>query len=322
MLRVDGAGLYCEAGAFYIDPSKPVERAVLTHAHADHARPGSRLYVTTREGEALVRARLGPESDIRALTYGEALQCGPVRLSLHPAGHIRGSAQVRLEYRGEVWVVSGDYKLAADPSCAPFEALRCHTFVTESTFGLPVFRWPRAGEVMEDIHAWWKGNRESGKTSLLFVYPLGKAQRVLAGLDLSIGPLYAHGSVRRFTEIYRSAGVKLPVCASQPGPGALVLAPPSAVGSPWARRFGPTSTALASGWMRIRGARRRRSLDRGFALSDHADWPALNDAVAATGAERIWVTGGHRAPLAEWLREKGYHAEAVELPVEDAGEHA
>ena len=188
MIEVRQAGFYCAAGNFYIDPSEPVNRAVITHAHSDHARPGSAAYLCARPGETLLRARIGAEAAIQALDYGERITLDGVTVSVHPAGHILGSAQVRIEYRGEVWVVSGDYKLAADPTCAPFEPLRCHTFVTESTFALPIFRWPAESSVIAAIQDWWRANQQAGKTSVLFAYPIGKAQRVLASLDAAIDP--------------------------------------------------------------------------------------------------------------------------------------
>jgi len=315
LLELRECGLYCPAGDFYIDPWEPAERAIVTHAHSDHACPGSRAYLAAAPGEALLRQRLGSGAAIQALDYAKPMTLGTARVSLHPAGHILGSAQVRIESNGEVWVVSGDYKLAPDPTCPPFEPLRCHTFVTESTFGLPIFRWPGAGQVLEDIHAWWRANRETGKSSVLFGWPLGKMQRVLAGLDPAIGPVYAHGAVERVNRIYRACGIALP--ATPPPAGdtkrALILAPPGWQGSPWMKRFSAASTALVSGWMRIRGTRRRRSLDRGFVLSDHADWPALLAAIDQTRAETVWVTHGFRAPLVRWLQEHG--RQAVEVPV-------
>jgi putative mRNA 3-end processing factor len=256
-----------------------------------------------------VRERLGPDAAIEPVGYGETIVRHGVRVSLHPAGHILGSAQVRIEREGEVWVISGDYKLEPDPTCAPFEPIRCHTFVTECTFGLPVFRWRPQAEVFAAINGWWRANREAGKTSVLFAYPLGKAQRVLAGVDASIGPIHAHGAVERCSAIYREAGVNLP--ASEPA-GSLVVAPPLARTTPWLRKLGPVSTALASGWMRIRGPRRRQSLDRGFVLSDHADWPALLTAVEATGATQVWATHGYRSAMARWLQGKGIDARAIE----------
>ena len=317
-LRADG--LYCAAGDFYIDPWGAVARAVVTHAHSDHARAGSGAYLTARAGEAVLRARLGPEAAIESVAYGEAVEMGGVRVSLHPAGHILGSAQVRLEHAGEVWVVSGDYKVVPDRTCAPFEPLRCHTFLTESTFGLPIFRWPAEDDVVAAIHAWWRGNQEAGRTSLLFVHPLGKAQRVLALLDPALGPIYTHGAVERLNQVYRGQGIGLALTTHAASSGdwrrALILAPPSSHGSPWERHFGPASTAFVSGWMRIRGTRRRRSLDRGFVLSDHADWSGLLRVIEETRAESIWVTHGHRAALARWLQERGRNALVVDAPFE------
>ena len=319
LLELRDPGLYCPAGDFYVDAWAPVDRDIVTHAHSDHAVPGSATYLTARAGEALLRARLGPEASIQSAAYGEALTLGNARVSLHPAGHILGSAQVRVEVAGEVWVVSGDYKLAADRTCAPFEPLRCHTFVTESTFGLPIFRWPAEAGIFHAIHTWWRGNQEAGKASLLFAHPLGKAQRLLAGLDSSLGPIHVHGSMERLTSIYRDQGAELAATvATADWRRALILAPPMAHGSAWARQFGSTSTALASGWMRIRGTRRRRSLDRGFVLSDHADWADLLRAIDSTGAERVWVTHGYRAPLVRWLHEHGREALAVEAHYEEA----
>lgn len=313
-------GLYCPAGDFYIDPAEPVDRAVITHAHSDHASPGSRAYLTATPGVPLLRQRLGEGADIQALDYGAGIGLGAARVSLHPAGHILGSAQVRIEVSGEVWVVSGDYKLASDPTCAPFEPLRCHAFVTESTFGLPIFRWPATAETIDSIHAWWRSNQEAGKASILFGWPLGKMQRVLAELDAGTGPIYAHGAVERVNRVYRECGIPLPPA---PPPDrdtrrALILAPPGCQGSPWMKRFGSVSTALVSGWMRIRGTRRRRSLDRGFALSDHADWSALLGAIDETGAETVWVTHGFRTPLVRWLQEHGRGA--VEVAVREPPE--
>ena len=331
LLELDQNGLYCATGDFYIDPWGSVERAVVTHAHSDHATPGSQAYLTARDGEAVLRARVGPEVPIQATAYGEELTMGGVRISLHPAGHVLGSAQVRIERGGEVWVVSGDYKLASDPTCAPFEPLRCQVFVTESTFGLPIFRWPDASQVISAIHAWWRANQQLRRASVLFAHPLGKAQRLLASVDPSVGPIYTHGAVERMNHLYRERGIVLAptthAAAGSRWAGALIVAPPSCHGTAWERRFGEFSTAFASGWMRIRGTRRRRSLDRGFVISDHADWPGLLRAVEETRADYVWVTHGYRAPLVRWLAEHGQNALAVEAhfegerdePAEEAG---
>jgi putative mRNA 3-end processing factor len=323
LLTLTQRGLYCEPGDFYVDPWEPVDRAVITHAHGDHATWGSRAYLTSSAGVGVLRARMEPGASIRGIDYGESLSLNDTMVSLHPAGHILGSSQVRIEHRGEVWVVSGDYKTDPDPTCTPFEAVRCHTFVTESTFGLPIYRWPAQTDVFQEINAWWRGNVANGKTSLLFGYTLGKAQRLLAGLDPSIGPILTHGAVERMTRAYRDAGVALPATRyagtatdRADSSGAIVLAPPHAGGSVWARRFGSHSTGFASGWMVVRGARRRQSLDRGFALSDHVDWPSLLAAIEATGAGEVWVTHGFTGPVVRWLQTMGLDARAIQTRFE------
>ena len=322
-------GLYCPAGDFHIDPWHPVERAVLTHAHADHARAGSASYLASDSSRDVLRVRL-PGIRLDTLQYGERVTQNGVAVSLHPAGHVLGSAQVRVEHRGEVWVVSGDYKLAADPTCAPFAPIRCHAFVTESTFGLPIYRWREPSAVIDDIAAWWRRNADADRASLLFCYAFGKAQRIAAALHaagaLDIGPLACHGAMVALNCAYRAAGVSLPDVrhvSAMDRRGlrrALVLAPPSAAGTPWLRRFGEFGDAFASGWMQVRGARRRRALDRGFALSDHADWPGLNAAIEATGARRVVVTHGQVPAMVRWLTERGVEAEGFATEFAAEGE--
>jgi putative mRNA 3-end processing factor len=312
-------GLYCAAGDFHVDPWQPVERAVITHAHGDHARAGSRGFLTTHEGHGVLRQRMGAEARIRAVGWGETIDVNGVRVSLHPAGHILGSAQVRLEHRGQVWVVSGDYKTESDPTCTPFEPVRCHVFVTESTFGLPIYRWRPQQETFAEINAWWRANAAAGVTSLIFAYALGKAQRLIAGVDASIGPILVHGALVPLNDAYRAAGIALPKtehATVSDGAGreqALLVAPPSAASSSWLRRFDPVAPAFASGWMRVRGIRRRRvNVDRGFVLSDHADWDGLLAAIAATGADRVWATHGYTRPLVRWLRGNGIDAQPID----------
>ncbi|MEM7481453.1 MAG: ligase-associated DNA damage response exonuclease [Acidobacteriota bacterium] len=318
MLILDESGFYCPEGDFHIDPWRPVPRALVTHSHADHAHWGCGAYLAAEAGERVLRRRMGDEAVIETVPWGESLSLGPVRVSFHPAGHILGSAQIRLDRGGEVWVVSGDYKTEPDATCAPFELVPCNTFVTESTFGLPIFRWAPQAEVFDQVNGWWRKNAEAGRASLLFGYALGKAQRLLAGVDPSIGPIFTHGAVENLTGDYRDSGVALPdttLVSAAPDStdwaGSLVVAPPSANGTPWMRRFGEVSTGFASGWMRIRGTRRRRAMDRGFVLSDHVDWPALVEVLEATGAERVWVTHGYREAVVRWLRERGIEAMAV-----------
>jgi len=318
LLSLTPAGLYCEAGDFYIDPWRSVDRAIITHAHSDHARWGMRRYLCAEPGFGVMRQRLGAEAAIDSVPYGEPLRMGSARVSLHPAGHIIGSAQVRIEVGGEVAVVSGDYKVAADPTCQPFEPIRCDTFVSECTFGLPIYRWRPDAEIFAEINAWWARNRAAGRVSLLTGYALGKAQRGLSGVDPSIGNIYCHGAVQAMNRLYREAGVNLPdtrlvseATNRAELEGALVVAPPSAVGTPWTRRFGDASVAFMSGWMAIRGTRRRRGVEAGFVLSDHTDWPELLETVAATGASRVWLTHGYTETSARYLRELGHWAEVL-----------
>jgi putative mRNA 3-end processing factor len=322
-------GLYCAAGDFHIDPWRPVSRAIITHAHSDHARFGSDVYVCHRDTAPILRKRLG-DVTIETAIYGQILTRNGVELSFHPAGHMLGSAQVRVAWKGETWVASGDYKLESDGVSLAFEPLRCHAFITESTFGLPIYRWRPQAETFAAIDLWRRENIATGRASILFAYALGKAQRVLAHVDLGLGPIVCHGAIDSINAIYRAAGIALPptrlateVDNKRDFSRALILAPPSAAASPWLKRFGDYSDALASGWMQVRGNRRRRGLDRGFALSDHADWPGLIAAIEATGAERILATHGSTEPLTRYLREKGFDARALTTAYgddEDAGD--
>ncbi len=319
LLEQTPAGLYCRAGNFYVDPWKPVESAIITHGHSDHARWGSKHYLAATGNEDILKARLGEDIDLRIVEYGDRFSINGLKISLHPAGHLLGSAQVRIERNGEVWVVSGDYKIEPDATCTSFEQLRCHTFISESTFGLPVFKWRPQQEIFDSINAWWRENRDQGKTSLLFAYSLGKAQRIIAGLDPSIGLILTHGAVENMNRCYRKAGIKLPttrqvveVTNKQEFVGAMVIAPPSADSPGWTKKFSQISTAFASGWMQIRGNRRRRSVDRGFVLSDHSDWPGLIKTVRQTEAENIWVSHGYTNEMVRWLQEDGFNAHEVE----------
>jgi putative mRNA 3-end processing factor len=321
LLQQTESGLYCPAGDFHVDPWRPVARAVITHAHSDHVCAGCAGYLGSREGRPVLRARLGDAATLNTLEYGESIEINGVRVSLHPAGHVLGSAQVRIEHRGKVWVVSGDYKTEPDPTCSAFEVVRCHGFISESTFGLPIYRWQPQREVFEEVRSWWAANQEDGAASVLSAYSLGKSQRILAGLaalgELP-GPIFTHGAVENMTQAYRAAGRDLPATTrvSEAAPKAdwsqaLVLAPPSALGTPWMRRFGRSSSAFASGWMRIRGARRRRAVDRGFVLSDHVDWPSLLATIEATEAQTVWLTHGYSEVVAHWLRSQGKDARVI-----------
>jgi putative mRNA 3-end processing factor len=323
LLRNTERGIFCERGNFYIDPWKPVDNAIITHGHSDHARWGSKNYLTSDAGVTILQQRLGLEAKIEGIAFGETIFRDGVKISFHPAGHILGSAQIRIEYHGEVWVVSGDYKIENDGISGEFQPLRCHTFISESTFALPIYHWQPQDKVFSEINDWWRENQIKERTSVLFSYSLGKAQRVLSGLDASIGPIVVHGAVEKFLPAYREAGANLPVVQRAETGNieslrgrAFVVAPGSTDNSPWLRKFGDISTAFASGWMQIRGPRRRRALDRGFVLSDHADWDGLLKSIDATGAENIWATHGHTGPLVRWLQERGKNAMAIETRFE------
>src|SRR5262245_9957145 len=313
MLQETADGLYCPAGDFYIDPWGAVARAVITHAHGDHARAGSTAYLCADSCVPLLKRRFGGDTAIEGRRYGEVLQLGATRVSFHPAGHVLGSAQVRIEGPDGVWVVSGDYKRAADPTCAPFEPVRCDTFVTESTFGLPIFRWDPTATIIAELLAWWDENRAAGRASLVFCYTLSKAQRILAELALVTDRrVLVHGAMLSMIEAYRDAGVRMLVASplielprGSSCAGELILAPLLARGTPWMRRIGDFSDAFASGSMRVRGARRQRNVDRGLVLSDHADWPALLETVREVSASRVLATHGHPEPLARYLASQG-----------------
>ncbi|MEX5746874.1 ligase-associated DNA damage response exonuclease [Massilia sp. X63] len=325
MVVVRKEGLYCVPGGFYIDPWRPVDRAVITHAHGDHARYGHGHYLAAAPGVGVLQSRLG-DITVQGLEYGERITHNGVTISLHPAGHVLGSAQVRMECGGEVWVASGDYKVEPDKTCAPFEPVRCDTFITESTFGLPIYRWDPEQQVIDEMNAWWRRNAEEGRCSVVFAYAFGKAQRILSRLDPSIGPIVCHGAVEPLNRVYRAGGVELPetLMVSEIDKAllrrAIVIAPPSASGSPWMKRFGDYSDSFASGWMLLRGARRRRGVDRGFVLSDHADWPGLMSAIKATEAQQVIVTHGSIPTMVRWLCQNGLDAKGFDTEYGDEEE--
>jgi len=319
LLTFTPKGIYCEQGKFYIDPWQPVENAIITHAHADHSRQGMKNYLAHNDSEPVMRLRLGSDINLQTVGYGKKTIINGVEVSLHPAGHIIGSAQVRAAYKGEVWVASGDYKLEQDETVTPFEPVKCDHFITESTFGLPVFEWQSSKTIFNEINNWWLKNKSEGKTSVLVCYALGKAQRILKGIDSSIGEIYAHGSICNIQRLFIENGFEFPEVhyagaevEKQKYEGALVLTTNSVLGTNWSRRFKSYSLAYASGWMAMRGSRRRRAADVGFVLSDHADWQGLNEAVKLTGAENIYVTHGYTNIFTRWLNEQGYNAQEVQ----------
>ncbi len=300
-------GLYCQVADVYVDPWRGVDKAIITHAHSDHARWGSVQYLCAAPGKKILQYRLGDGAKIESMPYGQSIEINGVKISLHPAGHILGSAQVRFEYKGEVWVVSGDYKLNKDSTCEPFESVKCDTFITESTFGLPIYKWPDNEQLFSEINAWWSKNKSEGRNSLILCYALGKAQRILSGLDMSIGPVYTHGAVEVLNEVYRQSGRNLPMTTRiqqdvKPELGSMILAPPSVQNSPWQRKLQPVAVAFASGWMQVRGIRRRRSYDKGFILSDHSDWNSLLTAVKSSQASNVLVTHGYSDIFSRFLQ--------------------
>jgi putative mRNA 3-end processing factor len=320
-------GLYCPAGDFYIDPWRPVEHAVLTHGHSDHARPGSAQYQAVDIGAGILRQRLGADMPLRTRAYGERWQMQAATVSLHPAGHILGSAQVRIEVAGKVTVVTGDYKRDVDPTCAPFEVVPCDTLITEATFALPIYRWQPTEVTAAEIFAWWQAQAARGYTCVLCCYALGKAQRVLAALRAHTQQtVLLHGAMVPLVQVYRDAGVQMldtqalsEHARSRDLSGALILAPPSAARSPWMRHFGNVSVGFASGWMAVRGARRRAGYDRGFVLSDHADWNGLVRTARETGAKHVWATHGNTDSLVRFLTESGIQAGALNAIAHETG---
>lgn len=317
MIEFTNKGIFCPAGNFYIDPWLPVDKAIITHAHSDHARAGSRHYLCHPLSKPILQLRLGDNS-YQTLEWNEKINMNGVTVSLHPAGHIIGSSQVRVEYNGEVWVVSGDYKTENDGISGAFEPVRCNTFVTESTFGLPIYNWKPQQDIYEDIRNWIRNNQVNGKTSVLIAYSLGKAQRVLKAIEEVTGNIFVHGAVWNMHQVLINAGFNLPAInrvtpelPKETYKNAVIIAPPSADGTPWMNRFSPYSVGICSGWMQVRGHQRRRNADAGFALSDHADWKGLLESVKATGAEKVFVTHGFQATFSRYLNETGISAAEV-----------
>lgn len=310
LLTVNENGLFCKQGDFYIDPWRPVKLALITHGHSDHMRWGMEHYICHEHTVPLLKLRLGEEQSVQGISYGEVFEINGVTLSFHPAGHIIGSAQIRLVYQDEVWVFTGDYKLENDGLSEPFELVNCDHFISECTFGLPIYNFPKTIEVYADINRWWAANAEEGFNTILYGYSLGKAQNILAHLDTSLGEVYLHGAVANVNEALNEVGYQFPGIRLTPDvnhskvQGALIVAPPSASGTPWLRKFKPYREGMCSGWMQLRGSRRRRSMDRGFVLSDHCDWQQLNEAVIATGAKHIYLTHGYESSFAHWISEQ------------------
>lgn len=318
LLLPTSSGLYCPAAGVFIDPAKRVDTALITHGHSDHARRGHRRVITSRSGMKIVQHRVGEKTGVEGIPFGESFPLGRAIVSFHPAGHILGSAQIRIEVEGRVAVVTGDYKRGLDPTCEPFEAVPCDLLVTETTFGLPVYQWPDPAEEAAKIDHWWRENQAAGRNSLLLGYSLGKAQRLLAMLKPERGPILLHGALLPFQKLYREAGVPLPDAdhvnaerLKQTRGQAIILAPPSVVNTPWIKKLSPVSVAMASGWMLTRGQRRRAGYDKGFVISDHVDWPELLQTVEDCRPEEIWAMHGQREAVARCFAERGFRTRVV-----------
>ena len=322
LLVFNQKGIYCEAADVYLDPWKPVKKAIISHGHADHSRLGHQQYITHHTNVPIIKHRLGDIS-VTGKAWNETFTINGVKFSLHPAGHIVGSSQIRVEHKGEVWVFTGDYKTEDDGLAVPYEVVKCHTFITECTFGLPAFKWLPQQQVFNDINNWWQQNQDDSRTSILFGYSLGKAQRLLKHLDTSIGKIYTHGAVENMTEVVREIADLPPTekitrdTKKEDIKGNIVIAPPSTHGSPWIKKMVPYVTASASGWMTFRGARRRRAIDKGFVLSDHCDWQGLLTSIKATGAEKVICTHGYTDIFSRFLAEQGYDARTEQTQYEE-----
>lgn len=317
MLTFRKEGIYCEPGKFYIDPWLPVDFAIITHAHADHARVGMKNYLCHKLTEPILRLRLGIDIKVQAVDYNQELTINGVKVSLHPAGHIIGSAQIRMEYKGKVSVVTGDYKLQNDGLSTAFEPIKCHELISESTFGLPIYNWLPVEQINQNLRDWVQNNQREGITSILIGYALGKAQRIMKALD-GLGNLYVHYAISRINQAFTTSGIELPAYKdidfnNKPKNlnSGIIIVPPSLFGSNMLKSIPKSYTAICSGWMQVRGARRWRSADAGFAISDHADWQGLLTAVRESQAEKVYVTHGFKVEFSRYLQELGIQAEEI-----------
>lgn len=325
LLTFNTNGIYCAAADVYIDPWRKVDKALITHGHSDHARSGSKAYICHEHTLPIIKHRIGKQINATGVKYGESFTVNGVKFSFHPAGHIIGSAQIRVEHKGEVWVASGDYKVQDDGVCTPFDPVKCHGFITESTFGLPIYKWKPLQETIGEINQWWQENTERKIPSIVSAYSLGKAQNILHNIDKTIGPIYCHGAIIKMNEVLAEAGLfdvkTLPITESaKHHENALILTPRAGINSNWSKRFKHASIGVASGWMNLRGARRRQGVDKGFVLSDHADWEGLNASIKATEATKVVVTHGYQDIFTRWLCEQGYDAKSEKTMFEGEGD--
>lgn len=317
LLQFTKNGIYCPQGDFYIDPWLPVDMAVITHGHGDHARWGMKKYLCHHYTRPILHSRISPDIDCQVVGYGETVVINGVKVSLHPAGHIIGSAQVRLEHKGYVAVVSGDYKTDYDGLSTPFETVKCHEFVTESTFGLPIYNWLSPEDIENQLQNWVSLNKNVGKTSVFIGYSLGKAQRIMKAMD-GLGKIFVHQSIAKLNEAFQTSGIALPEYSTadffdgrKNMEGEIVVLPPALLDSNVIKKIPAAAIAICSGWMQVRGSRRWRSADAGFAMSDHADWAGLLAAIKATEAEMVHVTHGQTAVFSKYLNEIGIKSGVV-----------
>ncbi len=316
-------GLYVPQADVYLDPWRPVTKAIISHAHSDHARHGHKAYACTNLSVPIMKYRLG-DINVSGYDYGQAFFVNGVKFSFHPAGHVIGSAMIRVEYQGEVWLFTGDYKLEDDKISSPCDLVTCHALITESTFGLPIYQWQDQSIIFNDINEWWQSNAEAKRPSIITAYALGKAQRILNGVDYSIGPVLCHGAIHNTNEVFINQGLNLKstklvneVSSKDEYQSALIVCPSSAINGSWGNKFKDASYASASGWMAVRGNRRRRGVDVGFVLSDHVDWPSLNTAVEVTKAQKVLTTHGYSEIFSRWLNERGIESHEVKTDYGD-----
>lgn len=310
-------GIYCIPGKFYLDPWYPVDYAIISHGHADHSRWGNKHYLCHQNSKNILLHRLGKDISIETLNFNQIKTINGVKVSFYPAGHIIGSVQIKLEYKGKVVVFSGDYKTNPDFITTPFEPVKCHEFITESTFGLPIYSWKTEAELQSQLQQWIVNNQKQNKTSVFFGYSLGKAQRIMSLVD-GIDEVYVHSAINNLNQAISKSGIVLPKSKlitsdfnKKNIQNKIVILPPALLGSKLLKKIPNAATAICSGWMQIRGNRRWKGVDAGFAVSDHADWNGLLSAVKATEAEKVYVTHGSQAVFSKYLNEIGIESQEV-----------
>lgn len=320
LVKFTKKGIYCIPGKFYLDPWFPVEYAIISHGHADHSRPGNKHYLCQNDSKAIIKHRLGQDISIESLGYNEPKNINGVQVSFFPAGHVIGSAQIRLEFKGYVVVFSGDYKTQPDFISTPYEPVKCHEFITESTFGLPIYKWKKEEELQAELQNWVLQNQQNNRTSVFLGYSLGKAQRIMKLIE-GVDDIYVHTAINNLNNAISGSGIELPKTTllnydfkKADIQNKIVILPPALLGSRMIKKIPNAATAICSGWMHIRGNRRWKGVDAGFSISDHADWDGLLEAVKATGAEKVHVTHGSQAVFSKYLNEIGI--EAYELKTE------